>query len=272
MSDDYDGSDSNNTDGGDSSNTDGGDKGGSDHSSSGVGESDADDVTDTVTTETPDDPAEQELFSDSAQTELYNPGYDPKDYEEELLDNSFLDDLIGEDYDRGYDPAEYEDELLDFSFEEEPQEPSAEQPEEPGEPSEVIESTEVGTFTAEEVNESLKSVDPNYIAPYQPGTEVKELELQQDTTFVRYYDNKNSSLYGQWMMEEKDVRGLTPEQIRDKFALPQTPEHKCSVTVPKGTHVRCGVANEQKGWGKGQGKQYDLMGKKIGVFGKERKA
>lgn len=272
MADDFDGGSGS---GSDSSNIGGSDKGGDkggDSSSSGAGKSDAGDVTDAGTTETPDDPAGQELFSDPAETELYDPGYDPNDYEEELLDDSFLDALPEEDYDCGYDPAEYEDELLDFSFEEEPQEPSAEQPQEPGEPSEVIESTEVGTFTAEEVNESLKSVDPNYIAPYQPGTEVKELELQQDTTFVRFYDNKNSSMYGQWLMEEKDVRGLTPEQVRDKFALPQTPEYKCSVTVPKGTHVRCGVANEQKGWGKGQGKQYDLMGKKTGVFGKERKA
>ena len=259
--------------GGDTGDTSGSSDAGTDNagtSAAGDAGSETTDTTDISEPTESEPPAEAELYSEPAEDELYDPGYDHSEYEDELLDNSFSDDdTEDETYDRGYDPNEYADELLDFSYENEPQE--TEPPETAQAPSETVEAEEITEVSADDVNESLKEVDPNYNDPYKPGTTVQELELKEDTTFVRVYDKENSSMKGNWVMEEKDVKGLTPEQIRDKYALPQTPEYKCSVTLKKGTHVRCGVTNGQPGWGKGGGKQYDMMGQRTGTFTNEQK-
>lgn len=106
--------------------------------------------------------------------------------------------------------------------------------------------------------------------PYLPKSKVQEIELQEDTKFCRVYDGKNSGMFGGWVMKQSDIDGLTPEQIQDKFALPQKPIMMCDVTVPKGTHMRTGLCNPLEGWGKGGGVQFDLMGQKVGTFENER--
>ena len=72
-------------------------------------------------------------------------------------------------------------------------------------------------------------------------------------------------------MKAEDVKGLTPKQIQQKYALPREPKYMCDVELPKGTKVRTGTANRVKKWGKGGGKQYDLRGKQVGKFTNERK-
>ena len=61
--------------------------------------------------------------------------------------------------------------------------------------------------------------------PYNHGTLVKKIELTENTTFVRVYDNMpdGSGMYGSWVMKADDIKGLTPLEIQNKFALPNTP-------------------------------------------------
>ena len=59
-------------------------------------------------------------------------------------------------------------------------------------------------------------------------------------------------------MKYSDIQGLTPAQIRDKFALPSEPIKICEVNVPAGTKMYVGIANEVPEWGKGGGTQFEL--------------
>lgn len=102
--------------------------------------------------------------------------------------------------------------------------------------------------------------------PYLPKSKVQQIELKEDTVFCRVYDGKNSGMIGGWVMKRSDIEGLTPEEIQDKFALPQKPVKVCDVALPKGTQLRAGLCNPLEGWGKGGGVQFDLMGQKIGDF------
>lgn len=67
-------------------------------------------------------------------------------------------------------------------------------------------------------------------------------------------------------MKADDIRGLTPSQIQDKFALPAIPKFITDVKLPAGTIVRMGIVNPLDGWGNGGGVQFDLMGQRIGEF------
>ena len=137
----------------------------------------------------------------------------------------------------------------------------------------TIKFKEVKTFTAEETNQwFIDNVKPDYKPPYKPGTLVKEIELTENTTFVRVYDNMpdGSGMYGSWIMRAYDIEGLTPLEIQNKFALPNTPKYVCDVELEAGTHIRVGEVNPLDGWGNGGGTQYDLIGQRIGNFKNER--
>ena len=137
----------------------------------------------------------------------------------------------------------------------------------------TIKFEEVKTFTAEETNQwFIDNVKSDYKPPYKPGTLVKEIELIENTTFVRVYDNMpdGSGMYGSWVMRAYDIEGLTPLEIQNKFALPNTPKYVCDVELEAGTHIRVGEVNPLDGWGNGGGTQYDLIGQRIGNFKNER--
>ena len=137
----------------------------------------------------------------------------------------------------------------------------------------TIKFEEVKTFTAEETNQwFIDNVKPDYKPPYKPGTLVKEIELIENTTFVRVYDNMpdGSGMYGSWVMRAYDIEGLTPLEIQNKFALPNTPKYVCDVELEAGTHIRVGEVYPLDGWGNGGGTQYDLIGQRIGNFKNER--
>ena len=137
----------------------------------------------------------------------------------------------------------------------------------------TIKFEEVKTYTAEETNQwFIDNVKPDYKPPYKPGTLVKEIELIENTTFVRVYDNMpdGSGMYGSWVMRAYDIEGLTPLEIQNKFALPNTPNYLCDVELEAGTHIRVGEVNPLDGWGNGGGTQYDLIGQRIGNFKNER--
>lgn len=66
-------------------------------------------------------------------------------------------------------------------------------------------------------------------------------------------------------MKAEDIQGLTPMQIQEKFALPQTPRYVGEVSLQKGSVLRMGEVNPLFGR-KGGGVQFDLMGQFIGDF------
>lgn len=105
--------------------------------------------------------------------------------------------------------------------------------------------------------------------PYKEGETAQIIELTKDTKFVRTYDKENSGMYGSWVMKYDDIKGKTPEQIADAFALPQVPKYLCDVTLPAGTKMRTGECNPLYGWN-GGGQQFDLMGERVGKFDNER--
>lgn len=91
---------------------------------------------------------------------------------------------------------------------------------------------------------------------------VRILELKKDARFVRVYDNQNSFYKGPWIMREKDIKGLSPAEIQNKYSLPFTPVYQCDVNLKAGPLF---------GYS-GGGLQYDLMinGKNVGEFVNER--
>jgi len=128
--------------------------------------------------------------------------------------------------------------------------------------------------------------------PYLPDSKVQHIKLEEDTKFVRVYDGQHSGMRGGWVMKAKDIEGLSPAEIQDKFALPQEPVLMCDVTLPKGTELRTGLCNPLRmwkndgiksdavststifftyeNWGEGGGVQFDLMGQRVGKFDNER--
>lgn len=123
---------------------------------------------------------------------------------------------------------------------------------------------------AEEVNNWWKSKRNYKNPPYKLGTDVDYTESNENDKYRRVYDKDNSDMDGQWIMRAEDINGLTPEEIKDKYALPFTPKFICDVKLQVGTPLRTGIANEIEGWGKGGGIQCDLMGNETAEFINER--
>ena len=101
--------------------------------------------------------------------------------------------------------------------------------------------------------------------PYTPKTVVQDITLDCDTIFVRVYDGNISGLRGGWVMCAEDIKGLTPEQIQQKLALPSTPKYIGEVKLKAGSNIRMGEVNPNYGFN-GGGIQFDLKGQYIGEF------
>ena len=84
--------------------------------------------------------------------------------------------------------------------------------------------------------------------PYTPKTVVQDITLDCDTIFVRVYDGNISGLRGGWVMCAEDIKGLTPEQIQQKFALPSTPKYIGEVKLKAGSNIRMGEVNPNYGF------------------------
>lgn len=129
-----------------------------------------------------------------------------------------------------------------------------------------INTRNVITKTAEETNQWWKAKGLDN-PPVREGTKVMEAELREETSgFVRVYDDVNSFQKGGWLMRKEDIIGLTPEQIKDKFALKYVPKYVTDVKLPADTKIRISEANEITGWGKGGGTQIDLLDERVGEF------
>lgn len=117
---------------------------------------------------------------------------------------------------------------------------------------------------AEDVNTELrqKSVNPDdYQDSYPIGGTVVEYALAKDTQFVRVHVKERG--VGAWVMKKADVFGLSPAQIKEKFALKDEPTHISDVLIPKGTKMRVGFAGQNKfSPDGGGGLQYEILSTK----------
>lgn len=100
----------------------------------------------------------------------------------------------------------------------------------------------LNTSSAEDVNKIFKDT-MGYEPPYKPGTSVTEIQLTENATYVRVYDKVNSRMQGGWVMKAEDIVGLTPQEIQNKFALPNTPKYICDVNLEAVTRLRTGEVN-----------------------------
>jgi len=124
----------------------------------------------------------------------------------------------------------------------------------------------VKTSTGDEVNEYISTKGFKEPA-FKPGKtkDNQTIELTSETRFVRVFNeegNPPSFAKGVWVMELKEVEGLTPAQIKDKFALPGMPSHIVELELPAGTQLIAGPCNPVEGWGNGGGTQYFIIGEK----------
>ena len=119
--------------------------------------------------------------------------------------------------------------------------------------------------SADEVNKEF--IDRGDEPPYKPGTDVEVIELTEDTEFVRVYTDGVTEPGGQWIMKKEDVDGLTPQQIQEKYALPNLPTNYSTIILSPPAKIRKGIANSLFGKS-GGGTQYDLMGNNFGDFTK----
>ena len=115
-----------------------------------------------------------------------------------------------------------------------------------------------------QVNQYLMSLDPNITQatlPFDPGTQVTKITTTQPQYFVRTYNPASGSgPVGSWVMRSSEARGLSPEQIRNRQALPALPTMFTMVLVPAGITIYTGIAGPIAGWGDGGATQEKLIG------------
>ena len=130
-----------------------------------------------------------------------------------------------------------------------------------------VDQSRTVTMTGDETN-ALLMRDYGFDKPAFPEGQtknVRKLTLKSDATFVRVYcetGNPPSFAKGVWLMAADEIKGLTPAQIKDKFALPGMPSHVVEIKVEAGTEMISGACGKIEGWGNGGGTQYFLTGGK----------
>ncbi|WP_421235496.1 DUF637 domain-containing protein [Aeromonas enteropelogenes] len=114
---------------------------------------------------------------------------------------------------------------------------------------------DVAYSSAESVNSTFPA---GWQPPYKPGTRVTEFKSTVDEVYVRVHGEHNKAR--SWMMKKEALEGLTPEQIKSKYALPELPTYMSEVHVPAGTKVRAGTVNPLPAFnGVGNATQYELL-------------
>ena len=111
--------------------------------------------------------------------------------------------------------------------------------------------------SAELANRELfeqKYTDP----PYKFGTNAQITTFSDDIVLVRVL-NENSNPMGRWWLRESDIAGLSPMEIKNKFALPEAPTDYVRVKIPAGSTFRVGIANSLYGC-EGGGLQFEAYG------------
>jgi hypothetical protein len=91
--------------------------------------------------------------------------------------------------------------------------------------------------------------------PYKSASLASEGVIAQDTQLCRVYTG--GRMERSWCMLRKDVIGLSPQQIQQKWALPEVPTDICDVEAA-GIPARVGIAGENN-FGKGGNVQVELL-------------
>jgi hypothetical protein len=94
--------------------------------------------------------------------------------------------------------------------------------------------------------------------PFDPSRPIFDFETNGTTTFQRVYTEGVTGRSGGFLLNADDIRGLTPQQIKDKFDLPHLPTHVVDVTPRAGTIIRTGTVNAGNFGGTGGGRQFLL--------------
>ncbi|NPU85509.1 MAG: autotransporter outer membrane beta-barrel domain-containing protein [Syntrophaceae bacterium] len=119
--------------------------------------------------------------------------------------------------------------------------------------------TLVAVETAATVNARLGG-----IPPFESSTNVTTIQTTVPQYFIRFYNPTDpvnpSNPVGSWVMRAATVRGLTPAQVREIFALPSLPTNMTLVLVPAGSLIYTGLAAPIAGWGDGGALQSKLIG------------
>ncbi len=116
------------------------------------------------------------------------------------------------------------------------------------------------TMSAEALNEVLVS-NGDEIA-WKRGSKVFEFETTKPDTFYRVYNNIDNKIIGRWILHKEDIVGLSPLEIKNKFAIPgdHPPKHLAEVSVPPGTRLNKGRVGKNKYGGDIEGAvQYELL-------------
>jgi len=92
--------------------------------------------------------------------------------------------------------------------------------------------------------------------PYTPDTMVFEVELDKPNTFTQAHSGENPKEDGSWYADPNDIHGMSADEYKDSFALPQNPTHASDYELGEGTKLMVGEVNNQEDWGEGGGKQY----------------
>ncbi|NTU59021.1 MAG: autotransporter outer membrane beta-barrel domain-containing protein [Chlorobiaceae bacterium] len=100
--------------------------------------------------------------------------------------------------------------------------------------------------------------------PWETGTMVTSITTTVPQFFVRFYNPtasvNPSNQEGGWVMRAGTVRGLTAEQVRDLFALPNPPTMMTLGVTNPGESLYTGIAGPIDGWGSGGGQQSQSNG------------
>lgn len=83
--------------------------------------------------------------------------------------------------------------------------------------------------------------------PFAEGTFIRQFDAATELQFVRVHSALNPR--GGWLVRAEEIRGLSPQQIQQRLALPEVPTHIQVVTVPRGTTMQVGRAGAQPQWG-----------------------
>ncbi len=119
--------------------------------------------------------------------------------------------------------------------------------------------TLLNTLTDTQAN--LIMAQAGYTRPPFIGT-VYEIRTTEPLQLVRTYlydasDPFNAS--GRWTMRALNLRGLTPDQVKDVYALPTAVDRVTIVQIPASTRIFVGIAGPLSGWGNGSGPQIYLF-------------
>jgi hypothetical protein len=116
--------------------------------------------------------------------------------------------------------------------------------------------------SADEVNLELKLNYPE--GPYSSGTKVIDFRTTHPEVFYRVHTELRKE--GRWLLRKGDIEGLSPMEIREKFALSSMPTHISEAHVPAGTNIRTGHIGKNAFGGDETAVQYELRDVVVGIF------